>query len=343
MILYQEKSTIGSWSLMMTKVLEHYGLDSASVFDHFGLVIHQLRKNNVRLGNQRINSTWQHALTLTQDRYISIQFSKMAKPFSFNILGLCMEVTPHAHEALEVFERHAKYFNEGLQVNIAHTQTDLILSIDGSASSIVGEQLNVEAVLGTIKTILMSSHRTLKLRQVNFQHSITESPRPFEVFFGCPVQFSAKVTSLIFDKESSLIPSMLSNQNLALHLEGMIKKHLHTSRNNRISDKISSFITRNNAYKLDQEKLASHFYLGKRSLQRRLQQEGVSYKSLLDNCRRKKAIILLYNHRTSLSEAADILGFGNPSNFSRAFKRWYGATPGQYQKECLQFQPVDPP
>lgn len=64
-----------------------------------------------------------------------------------------------------------------------------------------------------------------------------------------------------------------------------------------------------------------------RTLQRRLREEGVSFKGLVRQTREKLAQHYLARTELSYSEIAFLLGFEEPSSFFRAFRLWTGRTP----------------
>lgn len=67
--------------------------------------------------------------------------------------------------------------------------------------------------------------------------------------------------------------------------------------------------------------------MSKRSLQRRLSEEGSNFKHLLEDTRRAMAMNYLQNSELSVQEIAFLLGFRDPSSFFRAFRAWTGQTP----------------
>ncbi len=67
--------------------------------------------------------------------------------------------------------------------------------------------------------------------------------------------------------------------------------------------------------------------LSRQSLARRLKAEGVTYAMVLDALRRKMALHYLNGGEATVHETAALLGFSEPSAFSRAFKRWTGVSP----------------
>ncbi|MEL0028981.1 MAG: helix-turn-helix transcriptional regulator, partial [Perlucidibaca sp.] len=84
------------------------------------------------------------------------------------------------------------------------------------------------------------------------------------------------------------------------------------------------------------EQVADRLLVSQRSLQRHLEAQGISFRDLLDGIRQQSAINQLLRTDHSLKEIAFLLGFSNQSNFSNAFKRWTGASPGEYRASHLQ-------
>ena len=77
--------------------------------------------------------------------------------------------------------------------------------------------------------------------------------------------------------------------------------------------------------------VASRLFFSTRTLKRRLQQEGTTFRDLLSEARNRHACELLARTDLSIEEIADRLGYENPANFSRAFARAAGRTPTQHR------------
>jgi AraC-like DNA-binding protein len=65
----------------------------------------------------------------------------------------------------------------------------------------------------------------------------------------------------------------------------------------------------------------------RRTLQRRLEVQGLYFEDIVDLVRRKRADQLLPHAAIPLTEIYQLLGYTEQSSFSRACRRWYGATP----------------
>ena len=77
--------------------------------------------------------------------------------------------------------------------------------------------------------------------------------------------------------------------------------------------------------------VAEALNMTERTRQRRLRDEGTSYKGLLDEVRRELAAQCVAELNLSFSEGTYLLGFSEHSKFSRAFKRWTGKSPSVYR------------
>ena len=68
-----------------------------------------------------------------------------------------------------------------------------------------------------------------------------------------------------------------------------------------------------------------------RTLMRKLKLEGTNYREILEILRRDTARRLLKQAQYAVADIAGLLGYSDPANFARAFKRWTGQSPGQYR------------
>jgi AraC-like DNA-binding protein len=79
--------------------------------------------------------------------------------------------------------------------------------------------------------------------------------------------------------------------------------------------------------------------MSSRTLQRRIAEEGSSFRQLLSDARRELARLYLQHPSLELNQAASLLGYENPNSFLRAFRVWEGVTPTEWramQKAGLQ-------
>jgi AraC-like DNA-binding protein len=88
--------------------------------------------------------------------------------------------------------------------------------------------------------------------------------------------------------------------------------------------------------KADAATIARSLGLSERTLNRRLQETGKTYRDVLDAFREAEAERLLAAGKAELSDVAFRLGFSDQTAWNRAFKRWKGMSP----TEWMQSRPV---
>lgn len=80
------------------------------------------------------------------------------------------------------------------------------------------------------------------------------------------------------------------------------------------------------------DEIANRLNMSSRTLRRHLSQVGSSYLQLLEEVQQKEAENLLLNSDMEIQEIALYLGYIQPTNFTRAFKKWTGQTPITFRK-----------
>ena len=78
---------------------------------------------------------------------------------------------------------------------------------------------------------------------------------------------------------------------------------------------------------IDLEAAASRLAMSTRTLIRRLRAEDTTFQALREGYRREQALSLLQDRSLTVADIATRLGYVDGSNFSRTFRRWFGATP----------------
>lgn len=82
------------------------------------------------------------------------------------------------------------------------------------------------------------------------------------------------------------------------------------------------------------DEVAAELHLSPRTLIRRLRRLSTHYQAVVDEFLSTRACELLANDSLTVKAVADALGFDNPANFGKAFKRWRGVSPGAYRRRA---------
>ncbi len=82
---------------------------------------------------------------------------------------------------------------------------------------------------------------------------------------------------------------------------------------------------------IGEEGVARSLHISVRSLQRKLREEGLTFKGLVDDMRRELATQYTRDSRLTIGEITYLLGFSDPSSYTRAFRRWTGMSPNSFR------------
>ena len=213
---------------------------------------------------------------------------------------------------------------------------------DGDTASLILNQRddapqcreNTELVMAQGKLVIDSiAGAPVSLVEAAFAHDKGSSARAVEAHSVCPIRYGAERNALSFER--ALLDRRIERSDAAYH--PLIRKYLATTRaevEGGTLEEVRAEIARQMELgHCTLERVASSLRMPPRSLQRRLQAEGLSFRGLLDEWRRARALSLVNNSRLPLSEVSEALGYSEQSVFTQAFRRWYGGTPHRFRKQ----------
>ncbi len=171
------------------------------------------------------------------------------------------------------------------------------------------------------------------LKELKLTYPRPEYAKAYQDIFNCPITFNADRYQVIFDKSYLSQRMPLANALTRETYEKECKRayarlHEQTSTLDRIHqellfphDELPSF-----------GKLARRLNMSTRTLRRHLAAEGISFRSLLHDIRKNKALELISSTDLPIETIAVKLGYKDVANFYHAFKKWTGTTPISYRK-----------
>lgn len=171
------------------------------------------------------------------------------------------------------------------------------------------------------------STKRVPLIEADFMHNKGGSAGAVAAFFNCPIRYNAPRNSLTFDR--AILNQPIEKSDIAYH--ALIKRYLadaHAEVAAGIIETVRAEIARQMEFgQCTLESVAYALRMAPRSLQRQLHGEGASFRDLLDEWRRERALSMITNTRLPLSEISHALGYSEQSVFTQAFRRWFGDAP----------------
>jgi len=164
--------------------------------------------------------------------------------------------------------------------------------------------------------------------EVCFAHSPYGPVSEYELGLGCPVQFRQPIWAIAFTNEVLSLPIAGANPTVAQALEGEATQRLAAMASPLLHLRVEGMLRAEPALEaLTTGQVAKTLGLSVRTLQRRLRDEGTSFREICNEVRREEALGLLADSNLRISDVAEKLGFRDVAGFDNAFKRWTGRTP----------------
>ena len=168
--------------------------------------------------------------------------------------------------------------------------------------------------------------------RVELQRSEPPSTKEFTRVFRAPIAFESVSNALVMRLSDLTRALPTANVELARASEQVIGEYLSQFRKSDVVDRAKArLVEQLPSGNPTQESLASALNLSVITLQRKLHERDTSFTKILEDTRRELASEYMHKKSMSNKEIAYLLGFSEPSNFSRAFKRWTGLSPSEYR------------
>jgi AraC-like DNA-binding protein len=147
-------------------------------------------------------------------------------------------------------------------------------------------------------------------------------------FFRCPVTYDQGAFELVMRAADLERPLPTANGELlaatdkviAGYMAKLVRADVTTRARAEIMEALPSG-------RISDESIADTLHMSSRTFQRRLKEEGTTFKRLLEEVRRELALQYIEDPTISITELSYLLGFSEPSSFARVFKNWTGQSP----------------
>jgi len=168
---------------------------------------------------------------------------------------------------------------------------------------------------------------------IGFRHDAPADTARYACFFGIEPEFGAACNTLRYPEAWLDLPMPQANPLVNAGYNLACRK-LMAERRSRIGvagavrDTLSTRLAEGIP---DAAAVASELQMSVRTLTRRLEDEGTSFRTLLDEVRQTIADELLSSVHMPIALIARQLGYHDTGSFSRAFRRWKGISPHEYR------------
>lgn len=153
-------------------------------------------------------------------------------------------------------------------------------------------------------------------------------PTAYQAHFGCPIEKSEH-RSVTFTRDDACRPFVTHDDELWALFEPRLRRQIDVggkdpTTRTKVAHCLNELLPSGRA---TVEEVAKDLAMSKRTLQRRLAQEGTSWAEILSDAREALAKHYLKTTEFGAAEVGFLLGYEDPNSFFRAFKRWEDTSP----------------
>lgn len=180
--------------------------------------------------------------------------------------------------------------------------------------------------------------RRIPVLRAQFSYPEPRHSAEYRVMYCTELEFCRPRTAIAFDAAHLNLPVVQTERSAKEFLRSAPESILVKYKN---GSSLSARIRRRLRQMLpgrmpDFETLSRALNMTTATLRRRLQEEGASYRDIKDQLRRDVAIRYLSHSDRTVVDIALELGFSERSAFHRAFRKWTGASPGEFRRGLLE-------
>jgi AraC-like DNA-binding protein len=335
----QQQHLSAAYPLVMIQVAAEYGISALQILAHTGLTEDQLHQPSARI------TGWQKAMIIANllkycdDPALGMVLGLRATPTKLGLMGFGLMSCASYAEALSLAQRYIPILVPFFSLTRIDHLDHVELVVNSNIELIGFHAFAFDHVLTEIwaifKSLLAPSQRHL-LAEV-----ILSFDRPCPIYIErfydeLPiVRWQQPINSISFPQQllTEVIPTA-NRSSAQLVIEQCERELSLLGYRTDIVDKVRYLLVCHEGEYPDLKQIAQQLYVSERTLKRRLQAQGLSFQKILDQQRLRDSQQLLRDTHLPIDQVAHRVGYQNPTNFCRAFRRWTAQSPHQYRQSA---------
>lgn len=322
---------------VMARTLAEQGYDSSRWLSRFRVSRNLLTTPDARISIPRFMRMGHAAIQLTGNPALGLAFGGNTRLTDLGMPGIAGACAPTLGESLSTliaFERLTSYNSRGQSNTTQNPDGTLTASFYSISPYNSYNCFVVDAILsGWIQFMRQLSPTPVTPLAVDIEYAAPPDTGVHADWFGCEVNFGATGNRIVLPAgvtaaTGTFAQPALFRQTLAQCDRALQQYQWGQSTAQRVKEEVTPLM-RGMAPEMTQ--IARRLGTTEWGLRRALTREDTSYRRLLDEVRCELASDYVRETPLSFTDIADLLGFANPSAFQKAFRRWYGCSPGHYR------------
>ena len=254
----------------------------------------------------------------------------------FGPISLLLTHQPSIRMALETIAQYRHLLNESLGMYIEDAGKTTIIREEIMSDYPGGTQQSTDMALGVLMLIfraILGEH--WRPQALHFTHPANSDLQVHRRLFGCALHFNSDFNGAVCLKADMDRPNVRADAAMASYAQSFIEAMPKRGQSSVVQDVRRSVYLLLPMGRASVEQIASGLGMNVRTLQRRLDESGVSFSEVLNEVRSELAQRYITHTQHSLGRVAEQLGYSNLSSFTRWFSAQFGCAPSQMRERAL--------
>ena len=316
----------------LIEILSEGGMSTTEISKRIGLDIDRVTAPHEMLSLEQVNILWQLGYEACGPA-IGIEVAQRIRLVDFQDVGVFLTATSDVEDLLKQLANYCALFSNVMEFKVLESERGLEFQVHYHAKvALLHERLDFLTAAGPV---LVSQYleKKLKLDTVELTRPKPEDTRAWDQAFGVKVRWGCALSRYIVSNDQAHRQVLTRNEQLKKELQLLLDKRLREGKTAHPLDEVRTVMLKQLAHQLPStESVADELHISTRTLHRRLADAETSFSRMLAGILEEMA-----KHFISLglpaSEIAERLFYTDVRTFNRAFKRWTGLTPSQFQKQ----------
>jgi AraC-like DNA-binding protein len=315
-------------------LMKEQGFNSEQVLANTQLNVQTLQQKT-RISPMQYHTVVENSLALSQDPLLGIKHGQGLNIASHGFVGFAAMAANDLDQALSLAIRFARTRTLLADIRFHKEDDSAVVQINRLASMpstfpFVVENI-ISSFIGVARFLINQQDQMSAVVKLNYAPQAPLSE--YERLLGVPVLFNQPHNQVCFPEYLLDAPVSTANAMSRSLAESECEKLLkQLDQGQDLVVQIRNKLDQMNAFPT-LPIMAKAMNSSPRTLNRQLAQLNTTYQHILDDIRREKAIDLLNHSQINIEHIAIRLGYNDPSNFGRAFRRWLGKSPRAFRQE----------
>ena len=323
---------------ILCQLAEERGVRRSELVSVAGIRNSQLSHPDNFITLDQFTALCQQALTRCGDECLGLEYGKRLKFTAHGALSQAAISCDTLEQALAVLIKYFRIRFAYMSLAFFVEDEDAVIQLEIHHDTEKLHRFNIEVVMATLMDV---NYLLFGTQLLDGGRCLVDYPRPedverYQYLFGGKVSFSAGVNQLRFRKSFLGLPMSLSNPVARRVAEAQCEEEMRQMEASAsVSDRVLRLLESARDGRLPGlEDVAQQMGVSPRTLRRQLSAEGGGFHGLQESVRHQRARELLLRHSAmSIDEIAEHLGYSDPSNFGRAFRKWEGVSPSAWRRD----------